>query len=149
MNKKFILIFLFLVSCTFSDDTSPKNTPMETTVITTAEGERSTNYLDYREIKLLRAATVTDETINFLNEYVEFSEKKLFSDPRLKFENIYPIIIAQLDSNNYQAAIDVETEYDLSVPHIKGRNYPRDLLNRGWKLVDVHPKNNDLKLFKK
>tara|TARA_S200000501_G_scaffold284356_1_gene268624 strand:- start:1218 stop:1859 length:642 start_codon:yes stop_codon:yes gene_type:complete len=44
---------------------------------------------------------------------------------------------------------DVETEYDLSVPHIKGRNYPRDLLNRGWKLVDVHPKNNDLKLFKK
>ena len=45
MNKKFILIFIFLVSCTFSDDTSPKNSPMETTVITTAEGERSTNYL--------------------------------------------------------------------------------------------------------
>ena len=111
MNKKFILIFIFLVSCTFSDDTSPKNSPMETTVITTAEGERSTNYLDYREIKLLRAETVTDETINFLNEYVEFSEKKLFSDPRLKFENIYPIIIAQLDRNNYQAAIDLETEY--------------------------------------
>ena len=44
---------------------------------------------------------------------------------------------------------DVEREYDLSVPHIKGRNYSRDLLNRGWKLVDVHPKNNDLKLFKK
>ena len=51
MNKKFILIFIFLVSCTFSDDTSPKNSPMETTVITTAEGVRSTNYLDYREIK--------------------------------------------------------------------------------------------------
>ena len=44
---------------------------------------------------------------------------------------------------------DVETEYDLSVPHIKHRNYSRDLLNKGWKLVDVHPKNNDLKLFKK
>ncbi len=111
MNKKFILIFIFLVSCTFSDDTSPKNSPMETTVITTVEGVRSTNYLDYREIKLLRAETVTDETIDFLNEYVEFSEKKLFSDPRLKFENIYPIIIAQLDRNNYQAAIDLETEY--------------------------------------
>ena len=33
---------------------------METTVITTADGIRSTNYLDYREIKLLRAETVTD-----------------------------------------------------------------------------------------
>ena len=69
MNKKFILIFIFLVSCTFSDDTSPKNSPMETTVITTAEGVRSTNYLDYREIKLLRAETVTDETIDFLNNH--------------------------------------------------------------------------------
>ena len=54
MNKKFILIIIFLVSCTFSDDTSLKNPTKETTVITTADGIRSTNYLDYREIKLLR-----------------------------------------------------------------------------------------------
>ena len=104
-SSLYLITLVLFTSCTFSDDTSPKSSPMETTVITTADGIRSTNYLDYREIKLLRAETVTDETIDLLNEYVEFSEKKLFSDPRLKFENIYPIIIAQLDRNNYQAAI--------------------------------------------
>ena len=44
---------------------------------------------------------------------------------------------------------DEDAEYDPSVPHIKQRNYSRDLINKGWKLVDVHPKNNNLKLFKK
>lgn len=44
---------------------------------------------------------------------------------------------------------DEEKEYDLSVPHIKQRNYSRDLINNGWKLIDVHPKNKNLKLFKK
>ena len=28
-------------------------------------------------------------------------------------------------------------------------NYSRDLINNGWKLIDVHPKNKNLKLFKK
>lgn len=44
---------------------------------------------------------------------------------------------------------DEEKEYDLSLPHIKLRNYSRDLINDGWTLIDVHPKNKNLKLFKK
>lgn len=45
--------------------------------------------------------------------------------------------------------LDADIEYDLSVPHIKQRNYSSDLINNGWKLVDTHPTNKDLKLFKK
>ena len=44
---------------------------------------------------------------------------------------------------------DKDEKYDLSMPHIKQRNYSKDLINNGWKLIEVHPTNNDLKLFKR
>ena len=43
--------------------------------------------------------------------YVRYSERTLFSDPRVKLKNLYPILIVQTDRNNYQTAIDLETEY--------------------------------------
>ena len=68
-------------------------------------------------------------------------------------DNIYENHLRSFDLVNPDYLIisnfDVDQEYDLSIPHIKARNYSKDLLNMGWKLVDVHPKNNNIKLFKK
>ena len=68
-------------------------------------------------------------------------------------DNIYENHLRSFDLVNPDYLIisnfDVDKEYDLSIPHIKARNYSKDLLNMGWKLVDVHPVNNNLKLFLK
>tara|TARA_B100001057_G_scaffold197581_1_gene198253 strand:- start:575 stop:1219 length:645 start_codon:yes stop_codon:yes gene_type:complete len=68
-------------------------------------------------------------------------------------DNIYANHLRSFDLVNPDYLIisnfDVDLEYNLSTPHIKARNYSKDLLNMGWKLVDVHPKNNNLKLFQK
>jgi hypothetical protein len=75
---------------------------------TTTTVARSTNYLDYRNIELFRASTISDDHINILMNYVRYSERSFFKDPRIKAYNLYPILIAQTDRNNYQSAIDLE-----------------------------------------
>ena len=136
-----IILFLVFISCSVSDNTSaedittsttedttttiaPSTTTTTTTTIapstttttiapstTTTTIAPSTKYTDYRNITLFRASTISDAHVNILNEYVEYTEKTLFSDPRVKLQNLYPIIIVQTDRNNYQSAIDLETEY--------------------------------------
>ena len=130
-----IILFLVFVSCSVSDNTSAEDittstiedttttiAPSTTTTTiapstTTTTIAPSTKYTDYRNITLFRASTISDAHVNILNEYVEYTEKTLFSDPRVKLQNLYPIIIVQTDRNNYQSAIDLETEY-LSLIHI-------------------------------
>ncbi len=138
MSKKcFYLIFILLISCTTPDDSSIQYTtttiesqetttePQEkttesqetsttTTVVqstTTTTVAPSTNYLENRDIKLFRASTISDEHINILMDYVRFTEKSFFDDPRVKVDNLYPILIAQTDIDNYQSAIDLEGEF--------------------------------------
>ncbi len=134
-----LLLVIIFVSCTVPDESSVQDTttttesqdtttttvaPSTTTTVapstttttvasstTTTTVASSTKYTDYRNVKLFRASTISDAHVNVLNEYVEYSEKTLFSDPRVKLQNLYPILIVQTDRNNYQSAIDLETEY--------------------------------------
>ena len=81
------------------------NTTASTTIPT------SDNYLDYRDVKIFRASTISDQHIEILTKYIQLTEQLLFTDERVKRENLYPIIVVQLDSDNYQSAIAVEEEY--------------------------------------
>jgi hypothetical protein len=82
-----------------------------TTVAPTTTLAVSTNYLDYRNIELFRASTISDDHINILMNYVRYSERSFFKDSRIKAYNLYPILIVQTDRNNYQSAIDLEGEF--------------------------------------
>jgi len=93
---------------TVAPSTTTTTVAPSTTTTTVAS---STNYLDYRNIELFRASTISDDHINILMNYVRFSERSFFKDPRIKAYNLYPILIAQTDRNNYQSAIDLEGEF--------------------------------------
>ena len=71
----------------------------------------SENYLDYRDVKVFKASTISDQHIDILTKYIEYTEQLLFTDKRVKRENLYPILVVQLDSENYQSAITLEEEY--------------------------------------
>ena len=126
-----LLLVIIFVSCTAPDESSVQDTttttesedtttttvaPSTTTTVapstttttvapstTTTTVAPSTKYTDYRDVKLFRASTISDAHVNVLNEYVEYSEKTLFSDSRVKLQNLYPILIVQTDRNNYQS----------------------------------------------
>ena len=88
----------------FGNSSSPSTTVSTTT-------PTSDNYLDYRDVKIFRAATISDQHIEILTKYIEYTEQLLFTDARVKRENLYPILVVQLDSENYASAIALEEEY--------------------------------------
>ena len=88
----------------FGNSSSPSTTVSTTTPI-------SDNYLDYRDVKIFRASTISDQHIEILTKYIEYTEQILFTDARVKRENLYPILVVQLDSENYASAIALEEEY--------------------------------------
>ena len=90
---------------------SPTTTTTVAPSTTTTTLAPSTNYQDKRDVRLFRASTISDEHINILMKYVKYAERSFFDDPRVKVDNLYPILIAQLDRNNYQSAIDLEGEF--------------------------------------
>ena len=71
----------------------------------------SDNYLDYRDVKIFRASTISDQHVDILTKYIQYTEQLLFVDERVKRENLYPILVVQLDSENYESAIALEEEY--------------------------------------
>ena len=72
---------------------------------------QSDNYLDYRDVKIFRASTISDQHIEILTKYIQLTEQLLFTDARVKRENLYPILVVQLDSENYASASALEEEY--------------------------------------
>ena len=88
----------------FGNTDQPISTPR--TTIPSSE-----NYLDYRDVKVFEASTISDQHIDILKKYIEYTEQLLFKDKRVKRENLYPILVVQLDSENYQSAITLEEEY--------------------------------------
>ena len=109
-NKIKIILFIIFVSCSISNDTSVED--VTTTVPkTTTTILMSDNYLDYRDLKVFKASTVSDAHMNITMEYIELSENLLFTDKRLKMDKLYPINLVQLDSENYESAIQLEKEY--------------------------------------
>ena len=120
MKKYSLLFLLFFMLCGGSDTNTTSNIVQDTTTTTVLDKKttvlettipQSDNYLDYRDIKLFRASTISDQHVDILTKYIQYTEQLLFTDERVKRKNLYPIIIVQLDSENYESAIGVEEEY--------------------------------------
>ena len=97
---------------------------------------QSDNYLDYRDVKIFRASTISDQHVDILTKYIQYTEQLLFVDERIKRENLYPILVVQLDSENYESAIALEEEYCQYLNEV----YPKTFSNSR-----CNPKNHDKK----
>ena len=97
---------------------------------------QSDNYLDYRDVKIFRASTISDQHVDILTKYIQYTEQLLFVDERVKRENLYPILVVQLDSENYESAIALEKEYCQYLKEV----YPETFRNSR-----CNPQNHDKK----
>ena len=124
--KKYIIFLSIFIMCGGSELTEGSlvittDTAQDTTTNITVEDiattipeeniPQSDNYLDYRDVKIFRASTISDQHIEILTKYIQLTEQLLFTDARVKRENLYPILVVQLDSENYASASALEEEY--------------------------------------
>ena len=149
--KKYILFLLIFIVCGGSELTEGSliittDTTKDTTTTITVEDiattipeeniPQSDNYLDYRDVKIFRASTISDQHVDILTKYIQYTEQLLFVDERIKRENLYPILVVQLDSENYESAIALEEEYCQYLDEV----YPKTFRNSR-----CNPKNHDKK----
>ena len=149
--KKYILFLSIFIVCGGSELTEGSliittDTAQDTTTTITVEDiattipeeniPQSDNYLDYRDVKIFRASTISDQHVDILTKYIQYTEQLLFVDERIKRENLYPIIVVQLDSENYESAIALEEEYCQYLDEV----YPKTFRNSR-----CNPKNHDKK----
>ena len=149
--KKYILFLSIFIVCGGSELTEGSliittDTDLDTTTTITVEDiattipeeniPQSDNYLDYRDVKIFRASTISDQHVDILTKYIQYTEQLLFVDERIKRENLYPILVVQLDSENYESAIALEEEYCQYLNEV----YPKTFRNSG-----CNPKNHDKK----
>ena len=149
--KKYILFLSIFIVCGGSELTEGSliittDTAQDTTMTITVEDIATTipqenipesdNYLDYRDVKIFRASTISDQHVDILTKYIQYTEQLLFVDERIKRENLYPILVVQLDSENYESAIALEEEYCQYLNEV----YPKTFRNSR-----CNPKNHDKK----
>ena len=149
--KKYILFLSIFIVCGGSALTEGSliittDTAQDTTTTITVEDiattipeeniPQSDNYLDYRDVKIFRASTISDQHVDILTKYIQYTEQLLFVDERIKRENLYPILVVQLDSENYESAIALEEEYCQYLNEV----YPKTFRNSR-----CNPKNHDKK----
>jgi hypothetical protein len=149
--KKYILFLSIFIMCGGSELTEGSliittDTAQDTTTTITVEDiattipeeniSQSDNYLDYRDVKIFRASTISDQHVDILTKYIQYTEQLLFVDERIKRENLYPILVVQLDSENYESAIALEEEYCQYLDEV----YPKTFRNSR-----CNPKNHDKK----
>lgn len=149
--KKYILLFSIFIVCGGSELTEESliittETAQDTTTTITVEDIAMTipeenipdsdNYLDYRDVKIFRASTISDQHLDIITKYIQYTEQLLFVDERIKRENLYPILVVQLDSENYESAIALEEEYCQYLNEV----YPKTFRNSR-----CNPKNHDKK----
>jgi hypothetical protein len=149
--KKYILFLSIFIMCGGSELTEGSliittDTAQDTTTTITVEDiattipeeniPQSDNYLDYRDVKIFRASTISDQHVDILTKYIQYTEQLLFVDERIKRENLYPILVVQLDSENYESAIALEEEYCQYLDEV----YPKTFRNSR-----CNPKNHDKK----
>jgi hypothetical protein len=149
--KKYILFLSIFIMCGGSELTEGSliistDTAQDTTTTITVEDIATTipeenipqsyNYLDYRDVKIFRASTISDQHVDILTKYIQYTEQLLFVDERIKRENLYPILVVQLDSENYESAIALEEEYCQYLDEV----YPKTFRNSR-----CNPKNHDKK----
>ena len=149
--KKYILFLSIFIVCGGSELTEGSliittDTDLDTTTTFTVEDiattipeeniPQSDNYLDNRDVKIFRASTISDQHVDILTKYIQYTEQLLFVDERIKRENLYPILVVQLDSENYESAIALEEEYCQYLNEV----YPKTFRNSR-----CNPKNHDKK----
>ena len=149
--KKYILFLSIFIVCGGSELTEGSliittDTDLDTTTTITVEDiattipeentPQSDNYLDYRDVKIFRASTISDQHLDIIAKYIQYTEQLLFVDERIKRENLYPILVVQLDSENYESAIALEEEYCQYLNEV----YPKTFRNSR-----CNPKNHDKK----
>jgi len=149
--KKYILFLSIFIMCGGSELTEGSlvittDTDQDTTTTNAVEDIATTipeenipesdNYLDYRDVKIFRASTISDQHVDILTKYIQYTEQLLFVDERIKRENLYPILVVQLDSENYESAIALEEEYCQYLDEV----YPKTFRNSR-----CNPKNHDKK----
>ena len=149
--KKYILFLSIFIVCGGSELTEGSliittDTDLDTTTTITVEDiattipeeniPQSDNYLDYRDVKIFRASTISDQHVDILTKYIQYTEQLLFVGERIKRENLYPILVVQLDSENYESAIALEEEYCQYLNEV----YPKTFRNSR-----CNPKNHDKK----
>jgi len=149
--KKYILFLSIFIVCGGSELTEGSliittDTDLDTTTTITVEDiattipeeniPQSDNYLDNRDVKIFRASTISDQHVDILTKYIQYTEQLLFVDERIKRENLYPILVVQLDSENYESAIALEEEYCQYLNEV----YPKTFRNSR-----CNPKNHDKK----
>ncbi len=117
--KKYLLLLLIFFMCggsdtailTIQDTTTTTVQDTTTTTVQDTTIPQSDKSLGYRDIKLFKASTISNQHIDILTKYIEYTEQLLFTDERVKGENLYPILVVQLDTENYESAIALEDEY--------------------------------------
>lgn len=127
---------LIITTDTAQDTTTTITVEDIATTIPEENIPQSDNYLDYRDVKIFRASTISDQHVDILTKYIQYTEQLLFVDERIKRENLYPILVVQLDSENYESAIALEEEYCQYLNEV----YPKTFRNSR-----CNPKNHDKK----
>ena len=90
---------LIITTDTAQDTTTTIKVEDIATTIPEENIPESDNYLDYRDVKIFRASTISDQHVDILTKYIQYTEQLLFVDERIKRENLYPILVVQLDSD--------------------------------------------------
>ena len=115
-----LLLVIIFISCTVPDDSLVQETTTESQETTTESQETTTDAppttnsnivnLEDIEITFFYGNELSELAKNILLENMNYAVENLFSYPGVKFQNLQPILIVQLD-NNYESAIKLETEY--------------------------------------
>jgi len=69
------------------------------------------SYEDFRDIEIFQASDVSEETMAALTEYIEYAEQSFFALPGVIEENLYPIVVLQVERDSLETAFDVEDDY--------------------------------------
>ena len=127
---------LIITTDTAQDTTTTITVEDIATTIPQENIPESDNYLDYRDVKIFRASTISDQHVDILTKYIQYTEQLLFVDERIKRENLYPILVVQLDSENYESAIALEEEYC---------QYLKEAYSETFRNSRCNPQNHDKK----
>ena len=125
-----LLLVIIFISCTVPDDSLVQETTTESQETTTESQETTTESqetsttttvaptttnsnivnLEDIEITFFYGNELSELAKNILLENMNYAVENLFSYPGVKFQNLQPILIVQLDKN-YESAIELEAEY--------------------------------------
>lgn len=108
-----------------SSDSLTTEPPATTTSTRPSSSDQPTSYEDLNDIEIFQAADVSPETMAALSDYIDYSEQSFFELPGVIRENLYPIIVLQVERGSIETAFDLEDQYCSFLE----LNYPRSWNN--------------------